>query len=103
MARTPRHIAIFRDALIKVRPVPFKIPIPGVKGGVKTVLRKRQPAYLERKKRGEAELEARHEYTVLLADSRWVDVSVQLHLSGGKYWRLFAYSVANGNQRQECP
>ena len=96
MARTPRHVIQFRDALLAVRP--REISIPGTRPGVVGVPGIREATRLQYNRDDFQSLGRRHEYSFALPNGHILELSVQFYLNNIGYWRLFAYSVVDGTK-----
>ncbi len=93
----PRQIKAFRDALLAVEPVP--ISIPGIRPPLLGHPGIRESTRIEYNKRDSQLLGRWHEYSFGLPGDHILELSLQLYESGGGYWRLFAYSVVDGNRQ----
>ena len=96
MARTPRHVIQFRDALLAVRP--REISIPGTRPGVVGVPGIREATRLQYNRDDFQSLGRMHEYSFALPNGHILELSVQFYLNNIGYWRLFAYSVVDGTK-----
>lgn len=96
MARTPRYVTLFRDALLAVRPK--AITIPGTNPPVVGVPKIRETTRLHYNKYDFQELGRKHEYTFQLPEGHLLELSIQLYENDKDFWRLFAYSVVDGNK-----
>lgn len=92
----PRQIAAFRDALLAVTPT--SILIPGTSPPVVGLPGIRDSTRIQYNKHDFEELNRTHEYSFVLPDGKLLELSVQLYMNNRDHWRLFAYSVVDGNQ-----
>lgn len=92
----PRPIKTFRDVLLAVEPTP--IVIPGTSPSIIGRPGIRESTRIQYNKHDFQELARSHEYSFALRNGKLLELSLQLYMNTNDHWRLFAYSVVDGNQ-----